>query len=87
MEFSLSPCPSGGGSSYLQTPVLNGGGQILSELFRVQDRWAQLQLRVKFYLGDQLYEGIKDRWTAVDIVHDVAYSLAETTKFYNFTKK
>ena len=34
-EISLSLCPSGEGSSFLKTPVLNRGGQILSELFRV----------------------------------------------------
>ena len=34
--ISLSLCFSGGGSSFLLTPVLNGGGQILPELFRVK---------------------------------------------------
>ena len=31
-----------GGSSFLWTPVLNGGGQILSELFRVPFHWFYL---------------------------------------------
>ena len=35
-EISLSLCPSGAGSSFWKTPVLNGGGQIFSELFRVE---------------------------------------------------
>ena len=34
MERSLSVCLSGGGSSFLWSPVLNGGGQPLLDLFK-----------------------------------------------------
>ena len=39
-EISLSLCPSSEGSSFWKTPVLNGGGQIFSELYRVPVLWS-----------------------------------------------